>query len=131
MFEKRLLFKIDEGQQIPAPCQDISISLKFFDNNNTVQLKFSGGPSAIGGQSARATRTIGLAPKSLTFAITAQSGRDAACAITCLGTSVGNFLSECSLKNESITEIENCLKGKAAEALANAVAGIGACLGII
>jgi hypothetical protein len=58
-------------------------------------------------------------------------GAHAACIIQCLGIAVGKALLECLLGSRTLREIEECLKGKAITAVADAIECIARCLGLI
>lgn len=118
MFERRLAFTIDAVQQVV-------IRIEFLDTQKKVNLYASVG----GATESNAFWTFDPNSKSLQFSnlVTGQVG----CILGCLGVSVGKALLQCLLDSVTIAQIEDCLKGKASGALAEAIACIAHCLGLV
>ena len=117
-FTRSLTFQIDSSGQYTS-------TLEFLDSG-PVQLTVVGP-----GINETALWEFDETAKTMQFIAGPATLAVAGCIITCLGVAVGKALLACLLKSKTRQEIETCLRGKAADALADAVACVAACLGIV
>lgn len=120
MFERSLTFAIDVGKQV-------FIQLQFDDAHKVVNLY----ASVDGGQQSHAKWVFNPSTKFMEFSVVAAGVSQTACILSCLGIAVGKPLLECLLNSGSVTEVEQCLRGKAVGALADAVLCVAHCLGLV